>query len=189
MNTSIILGWLGLALLPLFIAVKTLRLLDRAAKERNREFKFMIVDLFSLIFLIQIPLTLASGSDIGDAQGRVIWPAAVVFIAVMVLLWQVTIRTIGRSGISTWGQRLLISIVVIPATYIGSYMGPFAVLSVAFQDERVAERPGFAWLAAACIVSIAISYLIVRKILSLKIMPPSSESSQAETAITDCFSD
>lgn len=49
---------LGVILIPIFFAGFILRLLDKAAKTRKRPVKIYVVDFFSLLFLMQIPLAI-----------------------------------------------------------------------------------------------------------------------------------
>ncbi len=116
---------LGVILVPIFFAGFILRLLDKAAKARQRPVRYYLVDFFSLVFLIQIPFAL-----ILQMPNRDNFAAALVagfFGLMMALVWWTTIKTVSRAGIVRVADRSWISLLVIPMMYVGS----FAIVGIA----------------------------------------------------------
>ena len=113
-----VLGGLVLLLCPLAYAIYILGRLDIAAKKRKlsgveTKFSFMIVDFFSLILLVQLPFNFVS---LRHGDGVSIFIIGISLFAVL-LVWYTTIRTVSQAGISSFGWRALVSMIVIPVSY------------------------------------------------------------------------
>jgi hypothetical protein len=109
---------------PFAFAIYILRSLDLAAKKRRAEYKFFVVDLFSLLFLVQLPLAII-GPTLSEPGAMI---GAGVLSVAMILVWWTTVNTVSRAGIETTKWRTLISLIVIPSTYIGT----FAIIGLSF---------------------------------------------------------
>ena len=101
------------------IAVCILRPIDKAARNRREKFKFVLVDLFSLLFLIQLPLAILGHNFEDESYSYAVVAGALMLT--MLLVWWTTVRVVSQAGIQTTSWRALISLIVIPATYIGSF--------------------------------------------------------------------
>ena len=144
---------------PLVLAIYILRSIDLAAKRRQAKVNFFIVDLFSLIFLIQIPFVMMQ-AEIGSVGYYVVIGFSV--IASMVVWW-VTIRTVSQAGIMGTSWRLAISVVVIPSTFIGSFFLVGSCFVVWWDDEfRLTD----AMLTLICLVGLIASFFITRVALT-----------------------
>ena len=120
---------------PLFFAVYILRHFDYAAKRRRAEVRIFIVDFFSLIFMVQIPLVVLRNQI--DLREFIFF--CVTFVLVMILIWWTTVRTVAQAGIQTTGWRTLISIIVIPSTYVGAFGIPSCVAVFTAANEATAR--------------------------------------------------
>jgi len=165
---------LALFLAPIATAIMILRKLDEAARVRKRrfgrvQFRFFIFDFFSLIFLLQLPFGFVTLESLKNGAG-----IAVGFLCcALVAVWWTTIRTVSDAGITTVGWRAFISMVVIPATFIGSFY--IGIAAINFAQGEFSTR-STVWMVLA-IVSLSVSPLIVRKALAAA---ETSESAQAE---------
>ncbi len=132
--------WVGISLLlfgiaaPLCFAVHILRHFDYAAKRRRAEVQIFIVDFFSLIFMVQIPLVVLRSQI--DQRDFIVF--CVTFVLVMILIWWTTVKTVAQAGIQTMGWRALISIIVIPSTYVGAFGIPSCVAVFTAANETTA---------------------------------------------------
>ena len=111
-----------MSVFPILLSIYLLKRLDSAAKIRREkfgksQFKFFLVDFFSLIFLIQLPFNFL---DPEFLDNRISFAIGLLVLA-MVAVWWTTIVTVSQAGISTVRKRALISMIVIPSTYIGSF--------------------------------------------------------------------
>lgn len=105
--------------LPILFAAVILNRIDRAARIRRQPVNVYLVDLFSLIFLIQIPMAIKLQLKIEDEPATMF--AVIVFSLMMLLIWWTTIRAVSKAGIVRVSSRVWISILVIPMTYVGSF--------------------------------------------------------------------
>jgi len=145
-------------ILPIGVSIFLLRKLDTAAKVRRQKFgksdsKFFIVDIFSLVFIIQFPLQFLelAGADRGATIAIGILGVA------MCAVWWTTITTVSQAGIVTVGWRALVSMVVIPSAYIGSFY--LIIASVNWMRGDLAGR-ALAWLVLS-VIGLLVSPFIV----------------------------
>ena len=111
--------WIMLFLSPWFFSAMILRMIDRAASLRKQSFRIALIDMFSLVFMIQIPNAIAI--RVYDREDGLSWIMLTAGAALMVLLWLVTIDRVSRAGIHSTSARAWISLLVIPVTYVGSF--------------------------------------------------------------------
>ena len=124
------------------------------AASRETQFRFLIVDFFSLILLVQLPFNFVQFSR-GDGISMVI--IAISLVAVL-LVWFTTIKTVSQAGINSFGWRALVSMVLIPTMYIGSfYVGP-ASLNLIW---GTGSTKAVVWLVAA-LIGMILSWWIVK---------------------------
>lgn len=125
--------------IPIVVSVWMLLQLDRAARLRRVAFqnanlpkppaRIMIMDGFSLIFLLQIPFALIINSE----ERRPFDGLIVLIVFALVALgaiWWTTIRTVSEAGISSFRWRAIISMIVIPSAYIGCFFVPVGVINL-----------------------------------------------------------
>jgi len=117
-----VVGGLVLILGPFVYAVFILKKLDAAAKRRKQSggetrSRFMIVDLLSLVLLLQVPFNFL---DIKYVEATTVVLTAI-FLMALFLVWLTTIKTVSEAGITSFGWRALISMILIPTMYIGSF--------------------------------------------------------------------
>ena len=105
--------------IPLIFAALILRVIDIAARQRREPVRLYIVDFFSLIFFIQLPMAIALQTE-NREQGSAVAVAGI-FSALMALVWWTTVKTVSRAGISDSKTRAWISLLVIPMAYVGSF--------------------------------------------------------------------
>ena len=158
-----VIGGLVLILSPFCYAIFILKKLDAAATQRKQaggetRFRFLIVDFLSLILLLQVPFNFVT-LDLPDEMK--VFLIAICLIALL-LVWFTTIKTVSQAGISTFGWRALISMILIPTMYIGSFYFGFGCLSLIFGD---ASSRGIVWLVA-CVTGMILSPWIVSGALS-----------------------
>ena len=110
---------LACIVLPFVFSGFILHAIDTAAKRRQQPVKIWLVDLFSLMFLVQLPLAILFQFEYEDQ--RPIFIAAALLTAGMLLIWWATIKTVSRAGIIHVSDRAWISLLVIPMTYLGSF--------------------------------------------------------------------
>lgn len=172
-----IIGSAVLIFAPFVYAVYILRKLDAAAKHRRRSdgetrFRFMIVDFFSLILLIQAPLNFVS-LDLTQAMVTIL---IVISLIAILLVWFTTIKTVSAAGIDTFGWRALVSMVLIPTMYIGSFYFGVGTLSLFFGD---ASPAGVVWLVV-CVVGMVVSPWIVNGALASVLAASAIEPAQLD---------
>ncbi len=105
--------------LPVIFAGWVLHTIDKASKLRKRPVKIYLVDFFSLVFLVQLPMAIVFQTPNRDEGGAIF--AAGVFCVLMALVWWTTIKSVSRAGISSVSERACISLIVIPMTFVGSF--------------------------------------------------------------------
>ena len=181
-----VLGGLVLLLCPLAYAIYILGRLDIAAKKRKlsgveTKFSFMIVDFFSLILLVQLPFNFVS---LRHGDGVSIFIIGISLFAVL-LVWYTTIRTVSQAGISSFGWRALVSMIVIPTMYVGSFYFGVGSINMLWGD---ASAEAVAWLAVIS-VGMFLSFWIVKGALKATEAAVDQVSIQAQTATSDPFAD
>ena len=181
-----VLGGLVLLLCPLAYAIYILGRLDIAAKKRKlsgveTKFSFMIVDFFSLILLVQLPFNFVS---LRHGDGVSIFIIGISLFAVL-LVWYTTIRTVSQAGISSFGWRALVSMIVIPTMYVGSFYFGVGSINMLWGD---ASAEAVAWLAVIS-VGMFLSFWIVKGALKATEAAVDQVSTQAQTATSDPFAD
>ena len=181
-----VLGGLVLLLCPLAYAIYILGRLDIAAKKRKlsgveNKFSFMIVDFFSLILLVQLPFNFVS---LRHGDGVSIFIIGISLFAVL-LVWYTTIRTVSQAGISSFGWRALVSMIVIPTMYVGSFYFGVGSINMLWGD---ASAEAVAWLAVIS-VGMFLSFWIVKGALKATEAAVDQVSIQAQTATSDPFAD
>lgn len=186
MDQEVIGGFLGpfVVIGPFVYAIYILRKLDTAAKLRKSTlgktpFRFMIVDFFSLILLVQLPFNFLS-FEVGD--GGMIVAAFFAFCAVA-LVWLTTIKTVSQAGIVTFGWRALVSMILIPTMYVGSFYFGIASINLLFSEQKSSEA--IVWLVVSLLGMIA-SPWIVRGALKSAVQNPTVEP---VSEVSDPFAD
>jgi hypothetical protein len=110
---------IGGILLPFVFSGFILHTIDNAAKQRRQPVMIWLIDLFSLMFLVQLPLAILFRFEYEQRQPVVV--AAALITGVMLLIWWATTRTVSKAGISRVSDRAWIALLVIPMTYLGSF--------------------------------------------------------------------
>lgn len=143
---------------PFIYAIVILRKLDTAAKQRKSstgetQFRLMIIDFFSLIMLIQLPLNIVT-LDLDSVVTKIL---IVISLIATLLVWFTTIKTVSQAGIETFGWRALVSMILIPTMYIGSFYFSVGTLRLIFGN---ASPSSVAWLVACAIGMIASPWIV-----------------------------
>ena len=172
---------------PFVFAIFILKKLDTAAKQRREifgksKFRFMIVDFLSLILLLQMPFSLL-GLDLRLGDQVLVFLISLALLA-LTLVWLTTIKTVSQAGIVTFGWRALISMVLIPTMYIGSFFCGVPAVQLLW-GERVSNAE-IVWMVAAA-VGMILSPWIVRGALNSVSLDDSIASQPAAPA--DPFAD
>ena len=141
----------------------------------------MIVDFFSLILLVQLPFNFVS---LRHGDGVSIFIIGISLFAVL-LVWYTTIRTVSQAGISSFGWRALVSMIVIPTMYVGSFYFGVGSINMLWGD---ASAEAVAWLAVIS-VGMFLSFWIVKGALKATEAAVDQVSIQAQTATSDPFAD
>ena len=167
---------------PLFYAVFILRKLDQAARQRKKmvaetKFRFMIVDILSLILMIQIPFKLLR-FDLPNVTLLFLITVALVHLT---MVWLATIRTVSEAGITTFKWRALISMILIPTMYVGCLY--LSITSINWLIGNPVSNEMIFWLGFS-LVGMALSPWIVRGALNSV-----SEDQQSEPKDIDPFAD
>jgi len=140
-----------------------LKQIDDAAKRHEAPVKIWLVDLFSLIFLIQLPLTYVSQWQT-EVEISVVILMVVLFSAIMTLVWWTTIKTVSRAGITMVLWRSAISLVVIPMAYVGSFAIMAVAISLLNGGKPIFGQRMSPWIVESVLVALmAGSMLIVKR--------------------------
>ena len=153
---------LGVILIPVFFAGFILRLLDKAAKDRQQKVRVYVVDFFSLLFLMQIPMAIMLQLP---TQEKFL-PAVVscIFSLIMALVWWTTIRTVSRAGIFRVADRVWISLLVIPMMYVGSF-AMIAISTTIFSNNLNNFRIDLAVIEVVLVALMIASLVVTRRAL------------------------
>lgn len=176
--------FLALLIGPFVYAIFVVRKLDQAARQRKKfvvktKFRFMIVDVLSLILLIQIPFKLLSlGARDGSVQVLIF-----LFLAALTLVWFTTIRTVSEAGITTFKWRALVSMILIPTMYIGCFY--FSITSIFWLNGNRLPREMAIWLGIS-LTGMVFSPWILRGALN---SVPQEQPLQREPKAPDPFAD
>ena len=178
------LGGAFVLLAPFGYAIFILRKLDAAAKQRKQSgggtrIRLMIVDFFSLMLLIQVPFNFVDFEYVN----RVAIFLIVISLIALLLIWLTTIKTVSQAGIVSFGWRALISMILIPTMYIGSFYFGGRMLGVFF--GHAATPVEAAWLVAA-FIGMVLSPWIVNGALKAAATPVSIDP---VTGTPDPFAD
>lgn len=154
-----------LVLAPLWMAGRMLHLLDNAAKERKSPMRLWLVDFFSLLFLIQLPLAMFMPYLNIPTAGRA--GVAVFFSLTVLTVWWCTIKTVSGAGIVSGFWRSVISLFVIPMAYIGSLVLTVTGGNIFFL-KKTDDWYSTAWvlevlLMVALICSVILTRLAIRE--------------------------
>lgn len=159
---------MGLSLVfgPFIAAGYMLRKLDVAARRnRYRKVRIVLPDIFSLLFLVQLPLSLVL-RFIDDINARAV--AAVILCLAMMLVWWTAIKSVDRAGITDVGWRWGVSLVAIPVAFIGSYammangLQLMAVAKSGYRNEMVVA----AMLEVVLFVAMVGSFYLVNRAIA-----------------------
>lgn len=181
----IIVGF-ALVLVPFGYAIFILKKLDAAAKQQlairsadpeqagrigagKPQFRFMIVDFFSLILLIQLPFNFVTFRR-GD--GTVIFIIVISLVAVL-LVWFTTIKTVSQAGINSFGWRALVSMILIPTMYVGSFYVGIASLNLIWGNGSSGKA--VVWLVVT-LIGMVLSWWIVNGALGAADAPVPEEA-------------
>ncbi len=148
-----------LVVAPLAGAATTLRQIDRAAKIHRRPVKILLVDFFSLIFMVQIPWAILIQLNPGRDQLAPAYVVGLVFSSAMILVWWTTIASVSKAGITNVSARAQISLLVIPMTYVGS----FAMTAMGFSLlDTSPENPVYGLVAIEIVLALLmiISFIV-----------------------------
>ncbi len=123
---------LVLGLAPFFAAAWVLFPLDRLARWKRVRYQFMVVDYFSLVLLIQLPLAAKHAIYAPDPpswSAGSYWGFDVILCLVSGLIWWTGVRTFGQAGIRDTRTRAILGLVVLPVAFFGALTG-LALLSM-----------------------------------------------------------
>ena len=171
---------------PFLYAVYILRQLDQAARQRKKfmvktKFRFMIVDFFSLILLIQMPFNLLRIDSVDATPINLM-----TFLSVIALtsVWFTTIRTASQAGIVTFKWRALVSMILIPTMYIGCFY--ISIISMYWlTGQSSPSREAFAWLFVSVIGMVASMWIVRGALDSSSHEKPLQHDSQAPDPFAD----
>ena len=169
---------------PFVYAIFVLRKLDQAARQRKKlavetKFRFMIVDAFSLILLIQMPFKLLSL----DARAGTVQVLIFVSLVALTLVWFTTIKTVSEAGIATFKWRALVSMILIPTMYIGCFY--VSVTSINWLNGNLLSKEMIIWLGVS-LAGMALSPWIIRGALN---SVPQDQPLKRESKTPDPFAD
>ena len=169
---------------PFAYAIFILRKLDQAAQQRKKlvsetKFRFMLVDVFSLILLIQMPFKILS-LDIGAGTVQVLLFFSLVALA---LVWFTTIKTVSIAGIATFKWRALVSMILIPTMYIGCFY--FSITSISWLTGSPMSAEMIIWLGVS-LAGMVFSPWIIRGALN---SVSQHQTLQRESKAPDPFAD
>ena len=165
---------------PFVFAIYILKKLDAAAKQRRvifgkSKFRFMIVDFLSLILLLQMPFNLLRlDLRLGD---RVLVFLVSLALLALTLVWLTTIKTVSQAGVVTFGWRALISMVLIPTMYIGSFFCGVPAVKLLW-GERVSSA-GIVWLVVSAVGMILSPWIVRGALNSVSLDDPTTSQPQA----------
>lgn len=116
----------GLVLLGLGIAAIVwlawwmLEPINRAAGSLNAPTRFMLIDVVSLMMLLQIGLAICgqalSARDSGQFAARMYWVLIAVVSLLVAVLWSASVSVVSRAGILLPLRRVLVTVVLVPGT-------------------------------------------------------------------------
>ncbi len=169
------LGVILLLLSPLFVAGYMLGQIDKAARRQRAPVKIWLVDLFSLVFLIQIPLALISRWQTEMEIGPLI-AIVLLFCGIMTLVWWTTIKTVSRAGITSVFWRSAISLFVIPMAFVGSFA--IMIITLGLADGQA----GLWFIDSVLVLMMACSILIVKRAIFVARSPLKQDRSEDSVA-------
>jgi hypothetical protein len=144
---------LTVLLSPLLLAAWILIPLDRMARQRKVRCQFQLVDYFSLILLIQIPLAVKAALHNDSSFDRPMqdsWVLVVVFCCVSTLIWWTGVRTFGQAGIQQTRARAILGLLVLPLSYFGTLLAVSLIFSLG-SDAKWWHVVGLAAIAFAMV--------------------------------------
>lgn len=144
----LLLVMIAVVVTPFAFAIGILRRLDNAAKIRKANVKYHVADLFGLFFLVQLPLAMI----VGRFENNEAKIAGVVLAAAMLLVGWTTIKTVSRAGINHPVWRILVSLIVIPSTYIGSFAFVVVMSLLIFESDSSFLNVGIALLTISGLI-------------------------------------
>ncbi len=155
----------GLVIAPFIYAILILKRLDAAAKKRKQagrklESRFMLVDIMSLIFMVGVPFKILD-FDIGLEVSTILIVAS---LCAALAVWSITIKTISMAGISTFGWRALVSMVLIPTTYFGCFYVGIVFANLIWGAGISAEAT--VWLVFSLIGMVASPWIVLGSLRS-----------------------
>ena len=116
----------GLVLLGLGIAAIVwlawwmLEPINRAAGSLNAPSRFMLIDVVSLMIMLQVGLAICgqslSARDAGHFAARIYWVLIAVVALLVVVLWSASVSVVSRAGILRPLRRVLVTVVLVPGT-------------------------------------------------------------------------
>ena len=155
---KILLSW-TLVLAPMIVAGRMLHQLDVAAKKRKAPVKVWLVDFFTLLFLVQLPLAFVVKNLGINVRGRA--AVAVGLCLVAMLVWWGTVKTISGAGITKVFWRSAISLFAFPMAYLGSFA--LSINGVHLVNQR-AHDPNYntVWaIEIGLVILLALSFFLV----------------------------
>jgi hypothetical protein len=118
----------GLVLLGLGIAAIVwlawwmLEPINRAAGSLNAPSRFMLIDVVSLMIMLQVGLAICgqslSARDAGHFAARIYWVLIAVVALLVVVLWSASVSVVSRAGILRPLRRVLVTVVLVPGTLV-----------------------------------------------------------------------
>ncbi len=159
METLLIVAGLVVLFGPFIYAGFVLTKLDAAAKLRKgsqvgQRWRFMIVDFFSLMLLVQMPFRLLVFEL--DRQ-TLVWLVTVCLGAV-VAIWFTTIKTVSQAGIVSFRWRALVSMVLIPTMYLGSFY--FGIATINWFHGELKSIQAIFWLVISLVGMVASPWIV-----------------------------
>ena len=145
-ESLLVAGVISLFLGPLLLAGWVLRPLDRSARYHKSKGRFMMVDFFGLVFLVQLPIALVTNMYSGSIN-KAMTLVYVVLPLVSALVWWTAVTTFAKAGITNVRTRMLLVFVVLPIAYVGSLVLITLGVTIASHD-----RPQYGFLAMAIFI-------------------------------------
>ena len=154
--------------------------LDRAARNRRHPVQFTMLDFFSLLFLLQLPLGVVHSFWSAEETGAV-WVLDGFGWFATGLMWWISVRTLSRAGIHKPWHRVVFLLLVLPLAYSGIIAAPFlfaALLATFAQGATSGWDQERSVLLASILVILACAFYLSarfpRKMLS-ESEPPMAE--------------
>ena len=148
---------------PFTIAILILGPIDRAAKFQQAPIRIMMVDVMSLLFLLQAPFAVIHNLLAMESTELLVTLDLIVVIVVG-LIWWTAVSRFSKAAINDARPRAILAFFVLPMAYVGSFAAFVIPMVLASHHESLGQIIVWGTIEAGLLAGLVVAGIYTRRL-------------------------